>query len=231
MPQKELFPPNHPTVIEHNIVLLTRYYTKTQHDHYKNIIDTHFSPEQNKDSRFISPPTNIPYTQIFINECNPEKDIITNTDTLQIINEQTHIYENTGNYLITIPTTRLKWLWQQYNKANYSSHGLIPHTQTFENEVVWLYQRYNRKITKNDPVKTTQHTLPVSIIDSITITFNISHSYFSSLVTCSTQISKFYSPFDRDKVFGSLGTAFQYKWKGIGYAHPYDEETTQQAIH
>ena len=45
------------------------------------------------------------------------------------------------------------------------------------------------------------------------------------------QISKFYSPFTRDKLFGALGTAFQYKWEGIGYAHPHNEETTQQAIH
>lgn len=73
MPQRDLFPPNHPTVIEHNITLLTRYYTKTQHDHYKNIINTHFSTEHNRDSRFTPPPINIPHTQIFINECNPEK--------------------------------------------------------------------------------------------------------------------------------------------------------------
>ena len=37
-------------------------------------------------------------------------------------------------------------------------------------------------------------------------------------------------PFARDKIFGSIGTAFQYKWKGIGYAHPHNEEATQQTI-
>jgi len=98
-------------------------------------------------------------------------------------------------------------------------------------EVVWLYQRYNHKIPRKDSLKAAQHTLPTSIIDSITTTFNIFHSYFFSPITCSTQISEFYSTFARDKVFGSLSTAFQYKWKGIGYTHPHNEEATQQAIH
>jgi ribonuclease HI len=84
---------------------------------------------------------------------------------------------------------------------------------------------------KKISLKTAQHTIPQDLLNSITKTFNISHSYFSSSVTCSTHITKFYSPFARDKVFGSLDTAFQYKCNGIGYAHPHNEETTQQAIH
>jgi len=110
MPQRELFPFNHPTIITHNITLLTQYYTKLQHKYYKNILNTYFTPEQNIDTRFIPPPTSIPLTQIFITECNLEKDILTNKDTIQIHSEQTHIYENTGKHLTTIPTTKLKWL-------------------------------------------------------------------------------------------------------------------------
>ena len=75
------------------------------------------------------------------------------------------------------------------------------------------------------------HTLFTTIIDSRITTFNISHTYFSSPITYSTQISKFYSPFVREEVFGALETAFQYKWEWIGYTHLYNEETTQQAIH
>ena len=41
-------------------------------------MDTHFTLEQNRDTKFILPPTNISFTQIFINECNPEKDILAN---------------------------------------------------------------------------------------------------------------------------------------------------------
>jgi hypothetical protein len=79
------------------------------------------------------------------------------------------------------------------------------------------------QIPKNGPLKESQHTLPQDILDYITTTFNISQSYFSSPVTCSTHITQLFSPFARDKVFGSLGTAFQYKWKVIGYAHPPNE--------
>ena len=160
MPQRELFPLNQLPVIEHNIKLLKEYYTKHQHRYYKNIVNTHFTPAQTRDTRFIPPPTIIPHTQISIIECNPEKDITTIKNTIQTQNELTHIYEDTGKHLITIPTTRLKWLWQQYNKAIYSTHGLVPHTQPFETEVVWLYQRYKYKIPKKDPLKASQHTLP-----------------------------------------------------------------------
>ena len=226
LPQGELFPLNQPLVIKHNIVLLKDYYTRYQHNYYKNIVQTHLALIQAKDPRYIPSPTIISYTQISVIECNPEKDIVTAQNTIHTQNEVTHIYEDTGRHLITIPTTRLKWLWQQYN-----THGLVPAPQSFETEVVWLYQRYNSKKPKKNPLKASHHTLPENLLDSITKTFNITHSYFSSPVTCSTHINKFYSPFARDKVFGSLGNAFQYKWNGIGYAHPHNEETTQQAIH
>ena len=55
--------------------------------------------------------------------------------------------------------------------------------------------------------------------------------YFSSLVTCSILIQEFYSPFSRDKIFGSIGYTFSYKWKGIGYAHPHNEKKAEIAIH
>ena len=73
-------------------------------------MNSYLIPEQNRNTRFIPPPTAVTFTQIFINECNPEKAILTNKETIQINNEEIHIYEDTGKNLITIPTTRLKWL-------------------------------------------------------------------------------------------------------------------------
>ena len=61
------------------------------------------------------------------------------SDTIQTQNEVTHIYENTRRHNITIPTTRIKWLWQQYRKAIQNRNDLVPPTQTFESEIVWLY--------------------------------------------------------------------------------------------
>ena len=154
-----------------------------------------------------------------------------NTNTIQTQFDVAHIYEDNGRHLITIPKTRLLWLLKQYQHAKHTPHGLEPPTQTFETEIVWLYQRYKYRIPKNDPLKGAQYTIPTQILDSLTTTFNINHSYFSSPVTCPTQFTQFYSPFPRDIIFGSLGKAFERKWKGIGYAHPHNETDLQQAIH
>jgi hypothetical protein len=62
-------------------------------------------------------------------------------------------------------------------------------------------------------------------------TFKITTSYFSSPVTCSTKINTFYSPFQRDSIFGSKGPAYLHKWQNIGYAHPHNKENTHKAIH
>ena len=41
----------------------------------------------------------------------------------------------------------------------------------------------------------------------------------------------FHSPLSRDKIFGSIGYAFSYKWKGIGYVHPHNEKEAGKAIY
>src|ERR1700738_2071927 len=115
--------------------------------------------------------------------------------------------------------------------AKNTTHGLEPSTQSFETELVWLYQRYKYRIPKNDPLKRAQYTIPTQILDLLITIFNINHSYFSSPVTCPTQFTQFYSPFSRDITFGSLGKVFDYKWQGIGYAYPHNSIDLQQAIH
>ena len=123
------------------------------------------------------------------------------------------------------------WPWKQYQLAKNTTHGLEPSTQSFETEIVWLYQRYKYRIPKNDPLKRAQYTIPTQILDLLITTLNINHSYFSSPVTCPTQFTQFYLPFSRDIIFGSLGKAFDHKWQGIGYAHPHNTIELQQAIH
>lgn len=73
----------------------------------------------------------------------------------------------------------------------------------------------------------TQYILPTLILSQIQNTFNISHSFFSSLITCSTILENFISSFLRDKVFGSLDDAFTKKWIGIGYANLHHEKSKQ----
>jgi hypothetical protein len=153
MPQRTLFPLNQPLVIVHNTKILKEYYIRQQHTYYKNMANSHFTPEQTRDTRFIPPPTKIPHTQNLNNRMQPTKDIATTKNTIQTQDELTHIYDDTGKYLITIPTTRLKWLWQQYQNVIHNTHGLVPHTQPFETEVICLYQRYKHKNPKNAPLK------------------------------------------------------------------------------
>ena len=231
MPQRELFPLKLPNVIKHNTSLLVNYYSKKQYTFYRNIINANFTLEQNRDTRYIPPSLIIPLAHILINECNPKKDIKVDTCTIQIQNDAAHIYEETEKYLITIPTDRLKWLWEQYTQSQNRPNGLIPPTQSFETEIVWLYQRYKYRIPKNDPFKYSHHSIPKILLDYITTSFNITHSYFSSPAICSILIKEFYSPFSKDKIFGSIGHAFSHKWKGIGYAHPRNEKEAKIAIH
>ena len=229
--QRDLFPWYDTHTCIHNIKLLTQYYTQEQHKHYSNLISAHFATEQRRDTRYVTPTTIMPLVHISIHECNPESDIETNTSTIQTQLDVAHIYEDNGRHLITIPKTRLDWLWKQYQLAKDLPHGLEPTTQSFETEIVWLYQRYKYRIPKNDPLKLAQYTLPTPILNFLTTTFNVRHSYFSSPVTCPIHLNQFYSPFTRDKIFGSLGKAFDHKWKGIGYAHPNNIIDLQQAIH
>ena len=231
MPQRELFPLNIPNVIEHNTSLLVNYYTKKHHTFYTNIINANFLLAQNKDTRYIPSQLTILLAHISTNECNLERNIKVDIYTIQIENEVAHIYEEKGKYLITIPIDRLKWLWKQYTQSLNRPHGLIPLTQPFETEIVWLYQRYKYRIPKNDPLKYSHYSMPKILLDYITTSFDITHSYFSSPISCSTLIKDFHSPFSRDKIFGSIGHAFSYILKGIGYAHPHNEEEAEKAIH
>ena len=231
MPQRELFPLNLSNVVEHNTSLLVNYYTKKQHTFYTNIINANFSLEEKRNNRYIPLQLVIPLAHISTNECNLERDIKVDTYTIQTENDVAHIQKKTRKYLITIPIDRFKWLWKQYTQSLNRPHGLIPPTQPFEIEIVWLYQRYKYRTPKNDPFKYSHHSMPKILLDHITTSFNITHSYFSSPVTCSTLIKDFYSLLSRDKIFGSIGHAFSYKWKGIGYAHLHNKEKAEKAIH
>ena len=66
-----------------------------------------------RDTMWIAPPQTIPLYKIHINECNPEDDIECTQYTIQTQYDNAHIYDILGRHLITIPETRLKWLWDQ----------------------------------------------------------------------------------------------------------------------
>jgi hypothetical protein len=231
MATDKVFPHNKPNITNYNLILLKQFYITQQYKHYSNTIEKSFSQLQSKDTRYIHESLNLPLTQINLHECNPDKDIITTQPTIQVIQDKAHIFTDNGNLLITIPKKRLEWLWKQYNNNLDTQHQLDPPTQPFTTEIIWLYERYKYRIPKTNPLKKSQYTLLLEIFDLLIETFKITTSYFSSPVTCSTQIDTFYSPFQRDSIFGSKGSAYTHKWKKIGYAHPHNTKNTHKAIH
>jgi hypothetical protein len=231
MPTDKVFPHNMPNITDHNLRLLKQFYLAKQHKHYQDIIAKNFHQLQSKDTRYIQEPLQLPLVQIQLSECNPDTDINIVEPTIKIIQDKALIFTNIGNHLITIPKQRLEWLWHQYNTNLNTQHQLDPPCQSFETEVIWLYERYKYRIPKTDFLKKSHFTLPTEILDQIITLFNITTSYFSSPVTCSTLVNTYYSPFQRDSIFGAKGTAFKHKWLGNGYAHPHNKENLQKAIH
>ena len=135
LPQREFFPYNIPIDIQHNTNIILTYFTKKQHTLYENIIRKNKFSTQNKDPRHISPPLNIPLVKVSTHECNLEKYINTNTNKIQVQDDNAHIHDETCKHLITIPYNRFAWLWTQYNQMLHQPHDLIPPTQTFEIEI------------------------------------------------------------------------------------------------
>ena len=204
----KVFPHKKPNIIEHNLRLLKQFYL-TQHKYYHATIEKNFHQIQSKDIRYIHEPLQLPLVQIHLNECNPDIDINTTKPTIQIIHDKSHIFTNNGNHLITISNDRLEWLWNQYNINSNTHHQLDPPCQPFITKIIWLYERYKYRIPKTDPLKRSHYTLPTKILDQIITLFNIKISYFSSLVTYSTFVNTYYSPFPRNFIFGSRGTTFK----------------------
>jgi hypothetical protein len=99
---------------------------------------------QTKDKKHIHPPLKITNLTTSTQECNPDKDIITNKPTIQTSASESQIYDQNGRFLATITTERLKWLWARFSQNNLThlTNFLQPPVQNFETEIIWLIQRY-----------------------------------------------------------------------------------------
>jgi hypothetical protein len=61
--------------------------------------------------------------------------------------------------------------------------------------------------------------------------FHISHSYFSSPVTCPLPLKRYNSLHQRDIIFGSQSQAFSSQWNGTEYAHHVGYQVTLGSIY
>jgi hypothetical protein len=76
-------------------------------------------------------------------------------------------------HLTTIPTIRLNWLWLQYHTTLHNPSNFTPPIQSFETELVWLYHRYKPRLSKKDPLNSTQYTLPTDILNHLFDSFKL----------------------------------------------------------
>jgi hypothetical protein len=104
-------------------------------------------------------------------------------------------------------------------------------TQSIKPTLPTIRNKSNMAIRKIQIPNPKNRPLPTEILDQIITLFNIKTSYFSSPFTCSILVNTYYSPFQRDSIFGSRGTTFKHKWLGNGYAHPHNKENIQKTIY
>jgi hypothetical protein len=86
--QSQLYKSQH---TNHNYQKLQQYYQTRQTQYFTKIIQTNFNILQNRDFRYINPPTHLPLVNISITECNPENDILTTGHTIQVIHDSTYL--------------------------------------------------------------------------------------------------------------------------------------------
>lgn len=126
IPEKKLFPYSTTQPPNQLIPLLLQYYTHRQNQHYSKLLTQSFFQTQPKDTRYIHQHPNLTHVHISTTECNPDKDIIAHRPLIQTINSEPHLYDNTGKFIITIPTERLQWLWKQFNIFHNKNTHIIP---------------------------------------------------------------------------------------------------------
>ena len=69
-----------------------------------------------------------------IQECNLDKDILTNKPTIQTHATKSNVYDQKGNHIATLSTERLQWLWNQFSHTIFQhlTNFLQPPSQDFE---------------------------------------------------------------------------------------------------
>lgn len=139
--------------------------------------------------------------------------------------------------LATLKTERLLWLWNQFSQTNlpHLTNFLQPPPQDFETKILWLIQRYitifPKKKPKNIRPSNLHHTLHPDITKLLIESFKITHTYYSSPLTCPTQLTQYNSPHSIDILFGSMGHAKSSCWKGKGLVFPTNHNSILEAIH
>ena len=96
--------------------------------------------------------------------------------------------------------------------------------EDFATEILWLIQRYiivlPKKNLENCNPNNNHQTLHLPTLDKLIEAYQITQSYYSSPLTCPTQLTQYISPHNRDIFFDWSGIAKSFKWMGTGVGHP-----------
>lgn len=84
---RKIVPMEQPNFYQPEHSSLTQYHTRKKYLHFENIINLHFFLDQLHNTKFIPAPFLLFLKQIFIEECNREKNIIAIISFIQIQNE------------------------------------------------------------------------------------------------------------------------------------------------
>ena len=148
---------------------------------------------------------------------------------------EANVYDQNGNHISTLTTERLQRLWNQFshNNLQHLTNFLHPSSQGFETEILWFIQEYVIILPKKKPKmiqpNNLHQTLHPKITKVVINSFKITHSYYSSPLTCPTQLTQYNSPHNRDIICGSRGHAKSSRWTGIGLAFPMDHNTALES--
>ena len=223
--------------LDHNIFTLHKFLQNQLKTNTLTTYNSYINFLQSKDKRFIRSPIIATNLTLTTKECNPYINIITTKPTIQIQGTESNIYDQTGAYILTIPLTRLLWLWERYNQnqTHPMIHFLNPPPQDFVIELFMVDQRYitilpNKKPKKHNPNNNHQ-TLHPSTLQALIKTYNITHSYWFLPLTCPITLTQYNSPYNRGIIFGSMGLTHSSKWKGNGLAHPPYLKSAMTSIH
>ena len=157
---------------------------------------TPITPNQKTKNSYTPPcPLRIANLRISTQEQNRDNDILANKPTIQIQDLVYNIYDQNGNYIATLNTERLPWLLNRFSHNNlpHLTNFLQPMPQDFETEILWLIQSYITILPKKKPknIRPTNlhHTLHPDITKLLIESFKIAHTYYSSPLTCPTQLT------------------------------------------
>ena len=162
-------------------------------------------------------------------ENNPAEDITWDQKDgpcILIEGQLAKCFSSKGKFVSSLATSKLEDLWHRFNWASKVGlhNELDPPIASFEWEVIMLLSRYPMKIKKNrgggkdlSNINNMKNhwTLPQSFMSNVVHNgLNTYVEMFASPLDVHIDTHTYYSKYDRDKVFGAKGNAYDVKWEG-----------------